>query len=169
LLHDPDAYNLGYRKICSTRNRINAMKSSSSDTTTRPLAPGLCAFGAMLIAIQLAWGAEDPGARALQQHQLRRQQQEEATQLRQLQQQRAAQSASAGVREQQALQKLKIDQQQRQQELHYRQSVGLPSARGGDDEGTRRAKAEMELLRAREQSQQQLRQFERELQNKGGK
>lgn len=145
------------------------MSRIRSNATKRWRILGPFAGGAVLIAFQLAWSAEDPGARALQQHQLQRQQQEEATQLRQLQQQRAAQSPPSGVREQQALEKLQIDQQQRQQALHYRQSIEHQAMPPADDEGTRRAKAELELLRARQQSQQQARQFDRELQRESRK
>jgi hypothetical protein len=148
---------------------VIAMRSICSNVWAGRRRLGRAVSGAALLAFQLAWGAEDPGTRALQQHQLRRQQQEEATQLRQLQQQRSVQSPPAGDRERQDLEKLNIEQQQRQQELHYRQSVTPTAAQPADDEGTRRAKAEMELLRARQQSQQQLRQFERELQDQGGK
>ena len=145
------------------------MRSIRSTSTTPRSTRGLSALGAMLIAFQLAWGAEDPGTRALQQHQLQRQQQEEAAQLRQMQQQRAAQSPPAGAQERQALEKLHIDQQRRQQELHYRQSIEPPAVQPSDDEGTRRAKAEMERLKAQKQSEQQIRQFERELQQGSGK
>lgn len=145
------------------------MRRIRSNATRRCRVLGLFAGGAVLIAFRLAWSAEDPGARALHQHQLQRQQQEEATQLRQLQQQRAAQSLPSGVREQQALEKLQIDQQQRQQALHYRQGVERRAAQPADDEGTRHAKAELELLRARQESQQQFRRFERELQQESRK
>ena len=121
------------------------------------------AMGGVALAVaQLAWGAEDPGARALQQHQLQRQQQDDALQLRMQQQQRAVQSPPAGARQKQVLEKLQTDRQQQQQALHYRQSIAPPVAQPTDDEGTRGAKAEMERLRAQQQSQQQARQLERE-------
>lgn len=109
-------------------------------------------------------GADDPGARALQQHQLQRQQQQDALQLRMQQQQRAAQSPPADSRQQQAAKQLEIEQQQWQQELHYRQGVEPPTAQPSDGEGTRRAKAQMELQKAQQQGQQQLRRFDAETQ-----
>jgi len=111
-----------------------------------------------------AWGADDPGARALQQHQLQRQQQQDALQLRMQQQQRATQSPPLDSRQQQSARQLEIDQQQRQQELHYRQGVEPPAAQQSDGEGTRRAKAQMELQKAQQQGQQQLRRFDSEAQ-----
>jgi len=111
-----------------------------------------------------AWGADDPGARALQQHQLQRQQQQDALQLRMQQQQRSVQEPPAGAKQQQALDLLQINQRQQQQELHYRQGMEPTGAQPSDDEGTRGAKAQMELQKAQQQSQQQLRRFESELQ-----
>ena len=111
-----------------------------------------------------AWGADDPGARALQQHQLQRQQQQDALQLRMQQQQRSVQEPPAGAKQQQALDPLQINQRQQQQELHYRQGMEPTGAQPSDDEGTRGAKAQMELQKAQQQSQQQLRRFESELQ-----
>jgi hypothetical protein len=112
----------------------------------------------------MAQGAEDPGARALQQHQLQRQQQQDSLQLRMQQQQRALQAPPADARQQQSGKQLEIEQQQRQQELHYRQGIEPPSAQPSDDEGTRRAKAQLELQKAQQLSQDQLRRFEREAQ-----
>jgi len=111
-----------------------------------------------------AWGADDPGARALQEHQLQRQQQQDALQLRMQQQQRAVQSPPAGSQQQQATKQLEIDQQQRQQDLHYRQGIVPSAAHPSDDEGARRAKAQIEQQRAQQQSQQQLRSFDAESQ-----
>jgi len=132
------------------------------------LVKGLLTFigGAALAAA--AWGADDPGARALQQHQLQRQQQQEALQLRMQQQQRSVQEAPADPRRQQAVEQLQINQQQQQQELHYRQGIEPGSAQPSEGEGTSKAKAQMELEKAQQQSQQQLRRFESELQVKPG-
>lgn len=116
----------------------------------------------------VAWGADDPGARALQQHQLQRQQQQEALQLRMQQQQRVVQEAPVDPRRRQAMDQLQIDQQQQQHQLHYRQGIEPASAQPSDDDGTRRAKAQLELEKAQLQSQQQLRRFESELQAKPG-
>jgi hypothetical protein len=117
-----------------------------------------------------AWSAEDPGGRALQQHQLQRQQQQEALQLRmqQQQQQRSVQEPPADPRRQQTVEQLQINQQQQQQELHYRQGIEPVSAQPSEGEDIRRAKAQMELEKAQQQSQQQLRRFESELQVKPG-
>lgn len=111
-----------------------------------------------------AAGADDPGARALQQHQLQRQQQQDALQLRMQQQQRATQSAPADSRQQQQARQLEIDQQQRQQELHYRQGIEPPTAQPSDDDGTRRAKTNIELQQARQQGQRELRRLDTETQ-----
>lgn len=115
-----------------------------------------------------AWSAEDPGERALQQHQLQRQQQQEALQLRLQQQQRGAQNPPADARQQQAAEQLRIDQQQKQQQLHYRQGIEPGSVQPSEGEDARRAGAQMELQKARQQSEQQLRRFESELQVKPG-
>ena len=111
-----------------------------------------------------AGGAEDPGARALQQHQLQRQQQQDALQLRMQQQQSATQAPPADARQQQAGKQLEIDQQQRQQELHYRQGIEPSTAQPVDDEGTRRAKARLELQKAQRESSRQLQRFDAEAQ-----
>jgi hypothetical protein len=103
---------------------------------------------AMLVAP--AWGAEDPGARVLQQHQLERQQQQEALQLRMQQQQKGVQAAPADARQRQALEQQQLEQRQRLDQQHYRQAIEPPTAQPSDDEGTRRAKAEMERQKARQ-------------------
>ncbi|MBI3069047.1 MAG: hypothetical protein HYY79_09300 [Betaproteobacteria bacterium] len=77
---------------------------------------------------------------------------------------RSIQTPPADARQQQAIRQLEIEQRQRLQELHYRQSVEAPSALPAEDEGTRRAKAQIEQQRAQQQSEQQLRRFDRELQ-----
>lgn len=111
-----------------------------------------------------ALGADDPGARGLQQHQLQRQQQQDALQLRMQQQQRATQLPPGDSRQQQQVRQLEIDHQQRQQELHYRQGIEPPTAQPSDDAGTRRAKADLELQKARQQGTGQLQRFEAEAQ-----
>jgi hypothetical protein len=118
--------------------------------------------------VAAAWGAEDSGARAFQQHQLQRQQQQEVLQLRMQQQQRAVQSFPADPRQKQAQEKLQADQQLQQQQLHYRQAIEPETAQPSDDEGTRRAKAESGRLDAQRRSQQQIRQSARELQLEAG-
>ena len=111
-------------------------------------------------------GADDPGARALQQHQLQRQQQQDALQLRMQQHQRRLHNPPADARQQQALGQMEADQQQRQQELQYRQGIEPATAQPSDDAGTRHAKAQLEEERAREQSQRQLLRFESEAQRR---
>jgi len=142
---------------------------------------GLTAFLAGAALIAAARGAEDPAVRALQQHQLQRQQQQEALQLRMLQQQRGAQNPPADAqrqpatdlqqvdqqqRQQRAMEQLQIDQQQRQQQLQYRQGIEPGSAQPTEDAAGQQNKAQMELRKAQEQGQQQLRRFESELQVK---
>jgi len=115
-----------------------------------------------------ALGADDPGIRALQQNQLQRQQQQDALQLRMQQQQGSVQNLPVNARQQQAIRQLETDQQLRQQELHYRQGIEPVSAQPSEGEDTRRAKAQMDLQKAQQQSQQQLRRFESELEAKPG-
>lgn len=79
------------------------------------------------------------------------------------QHQRSAQKPPAGMRERQAREGLLIDQQQQQQQLHYRQVIDPPVAQPSDDQGTRRAKTEMERQKAQQQGQQQLQRFDAEL------
>jgi hypothetical protein len=113
-----------------------------------------------------AGGAEDPGARALQQQQIQRQQQQDALQLRLQQQQRATQNPPQDARQKQAVEKLTIDQRQRQQELHYRQDIAPPTAQPSDDAGTRRAKEAMEREQAQRQGQELLQRSDAELKKK---
>lgn len=141
---------------------------------------GLTALVAAAALAAAAWGAEDPAVRALQQHQLQRQQQQEALQLRMLQQQRGAQIPPADAqrratdlgqavqrqRQQRATEQLQIDQQQRQQQLHYRQGIEPGTAQPGEDAAGQQNKAQIELRKAQEQSQQQLRRFESDSQIK---
>jgi hypothetical protein len=112
-----------------------------------------------------ALGADDAGARAVQQLQLQRQQQQDALQLRMQQQQRSAQEPSAAA-PQQARQQLEVDQRQRQQELHFRQDMEPATVQPSDDAGTRRAKAQLEEERARDQGQRQLLHFDSETQRR---
>lgn len=129
---------------------------------------GVLTFIGGIALAAAARGADDPGERALQQHRLQRQQQQEALQLRMQQQQRSVQESPADPRRQQAVEQLQINQQQQQQELHYRQGIEPGSAQPSEGEDTRRAKAQMELEKAQRQSQQQLRRFESEPQVKPG-
>jgi len=117
-------------------------------------------------AAAAALGADDPGTRALQQHQLQRQQQQDALQLRMQQQQGSVQNPPADARQQQAIRQLEADQQQRQQELHYRQGIEPSTAQPSDDAGTQRAKAQLEQDRANEQGQRQLLRYESEAQQR---
>ncbi|HEX9685649.1 MAG TPA: hypothetical protein VGA25_07345 [Burkholderiales bacterium] len=142
---------------------------------------GLTVFLAGAVLVAAARGAEDPAVRAMQQHQLQRQQQQEALQLRMLQQQRGAQNPPGDAQRQQAtdlqqvdqqqrqrraMEQLQIDQQQRQQQLHDRQGIEPGSVQPTEDAAGQENKAQMELRKAREQSQQQLRRFESESQAK---
>jgi hypothetical protein len=97
-----------------------------------------------------AWGAEDPGARVLQQQLLLRQQQQEALQLRMQQQNLLAQPAPADARQRLLLEPLQAGERQRLDQAHYRQAIAPATAQPSDDEATRRAKAEMERLKARQ-------------------
>jgi len=108
-----------------------------------------------------AWG-EDAAQKALQQNQLQRQQQQDQLLLRMQQQQRNVQSPSANARQQQERERIEINQRQRQQALQYRQQIEPPSAQPSDDEGTRRAKAQIERQHAQQQSRRQLQRFDQE-------
>ncbi len=118
------------------------------------------AISGLLALAGAAWGAEDAGARAVQQQLLQRQQQQEALQLRLQQQQRAVQSSGQDAQHKQALDQLQAGQRQRQQELHYRQDIEPATTQSSDDDGTRRAKEEMDRERARQQGQELLRRSE---------
>lgn len=107
------------------------------------------------------WG-EDAAQKALRQDQLQRQHQQDQLLLRMQQQQRNVQSPSADARQEQERERIEINQRQRQQALQYRQQIEPPSAQPSDDEGTRRAKAQIERQHAQQQSQQQLQRFDRE-------
>lgn len=154
-----------------------SIPEASSSRQMRAAVRRLTAFVATAALAAAAWGAEDPAVRALQQHQLQRQQQQDAVQLR-MQQQSGAQSVPADAQQRQATDllqidqqqrqrrardRLRIDQRQRQQQLHDRQGIEPGTAQPSDDEAGRRAKAQMELQKAQQSSQQQLRRFESEL------
>jgi hypothetical protein len=136
-----------------------------NSATSIPRARAVVATAAVCAVLAgAAGGAEDPGARALQQHQTQRQQQQDAFQLRMQQQQRATQAPPADTRQQQAGKQLEIEQQQRQQELHYRQGIEPSIAQPTDDDGTRRAKAQLEQQKAQRQGSRQLQRFDGETQ-----
>jgi hypothetical protein len=128
----------------------------------------LCGVASVTLAGP-AWGQQDPGLQELQRNQQMRQQQQDELQLRMQQQQRSLQNPPADARQQQSIHQLEIEQRQRQQDLHYRQNIGQPPAADTDDEGTRRAKSQIEQERTRQQSEQQLRQFDWQLQQESGR
>ena len=152
---------------CLPKFHSKGRKSQSAYCVLLQRAP---AAGWLAVALSgmapAALGADDPGARALQQHQLQRQQQQDALQLRMQQHQRRLHNPPADARQQQALGQMEADQQQRQQELQYRQGIEPATAQPSDDAGTRHAKAQLEEERAREQSQRQLLRFESEAQRR---
>ena len=160
------SYRPGARRAVSGFRSFHPIPDGTPYRGARSSVKVLMTFIGWVALAAAAWGAEDPGGRALQQHQLQRQQQQEALQLRMQQQQRSVQEPPADARQQQALDQLQINQQQQQQQLHHRQGIEPAGAQPSDDEGTRRAKAQMELQKAQQQSQQQLRRFESELQLK---
>ena len=123
--------------------------------------PVLCALLTLIWA--LSAGAEDASLRALQRSQQQRQQQQDELQLRMQQYQRSSQTPPADARQEQALRQLELDQLQRQQTLHYRQNLNVPPASPVDDEGTRRAKAQIEQQRAAQESRRQLQRFDWEM------
>ena len=87
------------------------------------------------------------------------------------QHQRGAQNPLPDVRSRLATEQLEVNQQLRQQQLHHQQQreqltrPEMPS----DDPGTRSAKAQLERQRAEAESRRQLRQFDWERQDEGGK
>lgn len=146
-----------------TRSACFSFRSIASCSPAIPgRATGWVAVLAAAGFLAAAWGAEDPGARALQQNQLQRQQQQDALQLR-MQQQNATQNRPKDARRQPALEQTQTDQLQQQQQLQYRQTIEPGTAQPSDDEATRRAKAQIELNKAQDLGQQQLRRFESEL------
>jgi RecB family endonuclease NucS len=92
-----------------------------------------------------------------------RQQQQDTLQLRMLQQQRGVQSPPGGAREGHEHERLQVNQEQRQQELHYRQNVEPSTAHPGDEAGIQRAKADRDRRQAQEEGEAQLRRFDSEL------
>mgnify|MGYP001571701403 CR=1 FL=1 len=102
------------------------MRSIPSTARVRAWSIGRSAGWAVLAAAHFAWGAEDPGARSLHQHQLQRQRQQESLQLRMHQQQRSVQYPSADARQKRAVEQLQVNQQVQQQQLHYRQEIEPP-------------------------------------------
>ena len=126
-------------------------------------------FNGLLLAAILAvpaHGAEAPAGGALQQNQLMRQQQQEALQLRMLQEQRSLQSKPGGVRQRQDRERLEIDQRQRQDARHYRQSIEASPARTGEEAGVEPARVQHDRLKAREEGAAQLGRFDYELQQR---
>ena len=137
--------------------------------------PGRRSWGGMrLFLTAIGWmtlvaptgGADDPGARAVHQQQIQRQQQQDALQLRMQQQLRAVQNPQQDAAQNQALERLQADQRQRQQELHYRQGIEPPVVQPPDDEGTRQAKAAVERQKAQQQGQELLRRSDAKPQKK---
>jgi hypothetical protein len=66
------------------------------------------------------------------------------------------------------MEQLQIDQRQRQQQLHYWQGIEPGTAQPNEDAAGQQNKAQIELRKAQEQSQQQLRRFESESRAKPG-
>ena len=92
-----------------------------------------------------------------------RQQQQDVLKLKMLQQQRAIQSAPGGHRERQDLERLQIKQQQRQQDLQYRQQIEPSQAYPERESGVSRIVVEHGPRKAREQGAAQLQRFDYEL------
>ena len=124
-------------------------------------------FSALVIAYAASaapgWSANGAGEGGLQQNQLMRQQQQDVLQLRMLQQQRALQSAPAGARERQDLERLQINQEQRQQELQYRQGIEPSIVRPGNDTGVSSTTIKQNSAESKEQGAAQLLRFDSEL------
>ena len=114
-----------------------------------------------LALVPSAW-ADDPAARELQRSQLQRQQQQDELQLRMQQYQRNAPSSNS-LHPDQSVRQLEIEQLQRQRELHYRQNQNVAPPAPMDDEGTRRAKAQIEQQRAQQESRRQMQRFDWEM------
>lgn len=122
----------------------------------------LIVAGLAVLFAGTAESAEDPGARALQQNQLMRQQQQNTLQLRMQQEQSRVQSPPAGARGRHQVQQLETQQEQRQRELQYRQNINPPTAHSADDPGVARAKADLERGKAQRKGEAQLRRFDYE-------
>jgi hypothetical protein len=101
--------------------------------------------------------AADPGARALEQERLQRQQQQEALQLR-MQQDNVIRSAPADARQKRAIEESDIRRRQRQDAVHSRQSAESPAVQPSDDEGTRQAKEAIRREAAGRESRDETRQ-----------
>ena len=110
----------------------------------------VCLIG-LGLGLAPAWAAEDAGERAVRQDQLQRRQQQEVLQLRMEEQQRAAQSGPATLRQEQSLN----ERRQRQQALHYRQSIEPAATQPSDDRGTRQAKEAIRRMNAERESLQE--------------
>jgi hypothetical protein len=125
-----------------------------------PPRSGRCLICASVLGLALGaaggWAGEDAGTRALQQHQLQRQQQQDVLQLQMRQQHRAVQSPPADSRQKQSLGQMHREQRQHQQALHYRQAIEPPATQPSDDRGTRAAKEAIRGLNARQESQQEM-------------
>jgi hypothetical protein len=122
----------------------------------------LLRFCSVAIALVPSAWADDPAARELQRSQLQRQQQQDELQLRMQQYQRNAPS-SGSLHPDQGVRQLEIEQLQRQRELHYRQNQNVAPPAPMDDEGTRRAKAQIEQQRAQQESRRQMQHFDWEM------
>jgi hypothetical protein len=123
---------------------------------------GLLRLCSLAVALVPPVWADDPGARELQRNQLQRQQQQDELQLRMQQYQRSAPS-SGSLSPDQGIRQLEIKQLQRQRELHYRQNQNVVPPAPMDDEGTRRAKAQIEQQRAQQESRRQMQRFDWEM------
>ena len=133
-----------------------------------PVTPGFAMLAmALLIScaatVTPARGADGPDGGGLQQHQLMRQQQQDGLQLRMLQQQRALEAPPAGSRERQDLERLQINQQQRQQDLQYRQRIEPSMVRPGVESGVSSVVADQQPAKAQERGASQLQRFDSDL------
>jgi hypothetical protein len=130
--------------------------SMSIALRTQPL--WVCLAGFVLVLP--AW-ASDPAQREVRRSQQVRQHQQDELQLRMQQYHRSLEAPPTDARRQ-----LEIDQRRRQQQLHYRQSIEVQPPSPADDEGTHRAKAQIEQQRAQQESERELQRFDRELQQR---
>jgi hypothetical protein len=130
------------------------------------------AFGcAVFCAGVLVFGAHpagaDEAARAFSQQQMLRQQQQEALQLR-LQQQRRVDAPEVTQREQQALGRLEGDQRWRLDGLHGRQRIDREQQLRQPMDGAPDARLQIELHRAGEEGQRELRRLDDERRSRAG-
>jgi hypothetical protein len=125
-----------------------------------------CWAAVLAVAAATAYGADEPGVRALQQQNLQRQQQQESLQLRMQQQQSATQGPPQDARQRQSLEQLQRDQARRQQELHYRQAVDLAAPQPAEAGATPGTKDDLKKLKTKEEGAALLRRFEAEQQKK---